>query len=60
MDDAIVFLLSEDKVRRTFAKLAYYIDKATGAILGLVGFAIVKSALTKSNSKTAGNCLIKR
>jgi len=48
-DSAIVFLLSGDKVRRKFAKLAYYIDKATGAILGIVGFTIVKTALTKSN-----------
>tara|TARA_R110001583_G_scaffold67490_9_gene192979 strand:- start:2896 stop:3555 length:660 start_codon:yes stop_codon:yes gene_type:complete len=48
-DSAIVFLLSGDKVRRKFSKMAYYIDKVTGAILGLAGFAIVKTALTKSN-----------
>ncbi|GLS90198.1 threonine transporter RhtB [Psychromonas marina] len=47
-DSAIVFILSGDKVRRRFSKLAYYIDKVTGAILGLVGFTIVKTALTKS------------
>ena len=48
-DSAIVFILSGDRVRRKFAKLAYYIDKVTGAILGLVGFKIVKTALTKSS-----------
>ena len=48
-DSAIVFILSGDRVRRKFAKLAYYIDKVTGAILGLVGFTIVKTAFTKSN-----------
>lgn len=48
-DSAIVFLLSGDNVRRKFAKLSYYIDKVTGAILGLVGFTIVKTALVKSN-----------
>jgi len=48
-DAAIVFILSGDRVRRKFAKLAYYIDKVTGAILGLVGFKIVKTALTKSS-----------
>lgn len=48
-DSAIVFLLSGDNVRRKFAKLSYYIDKVTGAILGLVGLAIVKNALVKSN-----------
>jgi len=46
-DAAIVFILSGDRVRRKFAKIAYYIDKVTGAILGLVGFSIVKSALMK-------------
>ena len=48
-DSAIVFLLSGDNVRRKFAKSSYYIDKVTGAILGLVGFTIVKTALVKSN-----------
>ena len=48
-DAAIVYLLSGDRVRRKFTKLAYYIDKVTGAILGLVGIAIVKSALAKSS-----------
>jgi threonine/homoserine/homoserine lactone efflux protein len=46
-DLSIIFLLSTPKVRGKFTKLAYYIDKVTGAILGLIGFAIVKSALTK-------------
>ncbi|WP_027967473.1 LysE family translocator [Halomonas halocynthiae] len=46
-DAAIVFLLSTNKVRQQFTRLAYYIDKVTGAILGLVGFSIVRSALSK-------------
>jgi threonine/homoserine/homoserine lactone efflux protein len=46
-DLSVIFLLSTPKVRSKFTKLAYYIDKVTGAILGLIGFAIVKSALTK-------------
>tara|TARA_R110002033_G_scaffold15894_3_gene44611 strand:- start:4456 stop:5130 length:675 start_codon:yes stop_codon:yes gene_type:complete len=46
-DLSIIFLLSRPTVRTKFTKLAYYIDKVTGAILGLIGFAIVKSALTK-------------
>ena len=46
-DLSIIFILSTPKVRIKFTKLAYYIDKVTGAILGLIGFAIVKSALTK-------------
>jgi threonine/homoserine/homoserine lactone efflux protein len=46
-DTAIIFLLSTKKVRNKFTKLSYYIDKVTGAILGMVGFTIVKSALSK-------------
>jgi len=46
-DLSVIYFLSRDKVRRRFSKLAYYIDKFTGAILGLIGFTIVKSALTK-------------
>lgn len=46
-DLSIIFLLSTSRVRSKFTKLAFYIDKVTGAILGLIGFAIVKSALTK-------------
>jgi len=46
-DSAIVFLLSGDNARRRFTKLSYYIDKVTGAILGAVGFAIIKTALVK-------------
>ncbi|GAC35580.1 LysE family translocator [Paraglaciecola polaris] len=46
-DLSIIFLLSTPKVRSKFTKLAYYIDKVTGAILGIIGFAIVKSALAK-------------
>jgi threonine/homoserine/homoserine lactone efflux protein len=46
-DTAIIFLLSSNKVRDKFTKIAYYTDKLTGAILGVVGFSIVKSALSK-------------
>ncbi|WP_444912476.1 LysE family translocator [Microbulbifer sp. PAAF003] len=46
-DTAIIYLLSANKVRNQFTKLSYYIDKVTGAILGMIGFTIVRSALTK-------------
>jgi len=46
-DLSIIFFLSTPKVRSKFTKLAYYIDKVTGAVLGLIGFAIIKSALAK-------------
>lgn len=43
-DVAIIFLLSNNKVRSKFTKMAFYIDKITGVILGAIGFTIVKSA----------------
>lgn len=46
-DMAIIYLLSAPKVRNKFVKTSYYIDKITGAILGAIGFVIVKSALIK-------------
>ena len=46
-DTAIIFMLSTNKARSRFTKLAYYIDKITGVILGVVGFSIVKSAFAK-------------
>ena len=46
-DLAIIYLLSTRTIRSKFTKAAYYIDKVTGALLGLIGFAIVKSALVK-------------
>lgn len=46
-DVSVIYLLSTNKVRKRFVKLAYYIDKCTGVVLGLIGFSIVKSALTK-------------
>lgn len=46
-DASIILLLSTQSVRNRFTKLAFYIDKVTGAILGLIGFTIVKSALIR-------------
>ena len=46
-DLSIIFLLSRPKVRSKFTKAAFYIDKVTGVILGVIGIAIVKSALSK-------------
>lgn len=46
-DVSVIYVLSIDKVRRKFSKVAFYIDKFTGALLGMIGFTIVKSALTK-------------
>lgn len=46
-DAAIIFLLSDQRVRRRFTKIAYYIDKVTGALLGLIGITIVKSTIVR-------------
>ncbi|WP_460430503.1 LysE family translocator [Aquaspirillum soli] len=46
-DAAIVLLLSTPKIRTRFTKMAFYIDKLTGAILGIIGVTIVKSAISR-------------
>lgn len=46
-DAAIVLLLSTPKIRTRFTKMAFYIDKLTGAILGIIGITIVKSAISR-------------
>jgi threonine/homoserine/homoserine lactone efflux protein len=46
-DSVIIFILSKDKIRKKFSKFSYYIDKITGAILGIIGFSIIKSAVSK-------------
>lgn len=46
-DVAIIYFLSTNQVCQKFSKAAYYIDKFTGALLGIMGLAIVRSALTK-------------
>lgn len=44
-DVFVIVLLSKNGVRQRFSKVAYYIDKLTGMILGAVGLSIVKSAI---------------
>lgn len=46
-DIAIIFLLSTPKVRTTFTQAAYYIDKVTGALLGIIGLTIVRTAIVE-------------
>lgn len=46
-DVAIIYFLSTSKVRSKFSKAAYYVDKVTGVVLGMIGMTIVKSALAK-------------
>jgi len=46
-DAAIIYILSANRVRRKFARFAYYLDKITGAVLGMIGVTIVKSAIAK-------------
>ena len=43
-DTSIIFLLSTRKVRQKFTQASYYLDKITGALLGIIGVTIVKTA----------------
>jgi len=47
-DVAVIYFLSTGHVRRRFAGVAYYLDKAAGAVLGMIGITIVKSAIARS------------
>lgn len=44
-DAMIIFFLSHQKVRAKFAKIAYYFDKVSGVLLGLVGVKLLYSAI---------------
>lgn len=50
-DTMIVLVLARDRVKRSFSKFAFYIDKISGALLGLVGTKLLHSAL--SNEATS-------
>ncbi len=44
-DTFIIFVLSQKSVKRVFGRIAFYIDKIAGTILGLVGIKLVESAI---------------
>lgn len=44
-DTMIIFVLSQQRVRNTFGKMAYYIDKVAGALLGFMGYKLLESAI---------------
>lgn len=46
-DVAIIYFLSKNNVRKKFTKMAFYLDKITGFILGAIGFSIVRSVWVK-------------
>lgn len=46
-DGTIVMVLFGANVRNMFLRLAYYLDKLTGAFLGLIGVSILRSVLSK-------------
>ena len=43
-DSMIVFLLAQKRIRGFFGKIAFYVDKAAGAVLGLLGAKLLQSA----------------
>jgi threonine/homoserine/homoserine lactone efflux protein len=48
-DAFIIFILSRKRVKAIFGKVAFYIDKAAGAILGLIGIKLVESAVCETS-----------
>lgn len=43
-DTMIVLILSKQQIRKTFAKIAFYLDKIAGILLGIVGYNLLRSA----------------
>lgn len=44
-DAFILFVLAQDRVRKAFSRIAFYVDKAAGTILGLIGITLVRAAV---------------
>nr|WP_314741845.1 LysE family transporter [uncultured Haemophilus sp.] len=47
-DTMIIFVLSSKSVRRSFSKIAYYIDKTAGVLLGFMGYKLLETAVKES------------
>ena len=41
----IIFMLSRNTVKKAFSKVAFFVDKIAGSILGVIGAKLVQSAL---------------
>lgn len=46
----IIYVLSQDKVKRVFAKVAFYIDKVAGLVLGAVGVKLLQKVFSDIRS----------
>jgi threonine/homoserine/homoserine lactone efflux protein len=46
-DAFIILVLSQEKVKSVFYKIAFYVDKLAGIILGLVGLQLLQSAVVQ-------------
>jgi threonine/homoserine/homoserine lactone efflux protein len=44
-DAFIIFVLAQDRVRKAFSRIAFYVDKVAGTILGLIGITLVRAAV---------------
>jgi threonine/homoserine/homoserine lactone efflux protein len=44
-DGFIIFVLSQKRVKRVFGRVAFYVDKVAGTILGLIGLKLVETAI---------------
>jgi threonine/homoserine/homoserine lactone efflux protein len=46
-DSFIVVVLTQERVRRVFVKMAFYVDKVAGTLLGLIGVKLIETAFVK-------------
>jgi len=47
-DTFIILVLSRNSIRELFSKLAFYIDKIAGVVLGLFGVKLIQSAIVRN------------
>ena len=46
-DAFIILVLSQERVKRVFSRIAFYVDKLAGTILGFVGLKLLQSAVVQ-------------
>lgn len=44
-DAFIIFILSKDTIKKMFSKIAFYVDKVAGTILGFIGLKLIKTSV---------------
>jgi threonine/homoserine/homoserine lactone efflux protein len=44
-DAFIIYVLSQERVKGVFSRIAFYVDKVAGTLLGLIGLKLIESTI---------------